>query len=85
MLQLTTKTVEETEQIGEQLGKLAGPGGMVVLLTGELGAGKTAFARGGVARGGLGGVTGPVTSPSFTLVEEHQGGGSPFITWMCIG
>ena len=49
MLQLTTKTVEETEQIGEQLGKLAGPG-MVVLLTGELGAGKTAFAR-GVARG----------------------------------
>ena len=26
MLQLTTKTVEETEQIGEQLGKLAGPG-----------------------------------------------------------
>ncbi len=69
MLQLTTKTVEETEQIGEQLGKLAGPG-MVVLLTGELGAGKTAFAR-GVARGL--GVKGPVTSPSFTLVEEHQG------------
>ena len=43
---------------------------MVVLLTGELGAGKTAFAR-GVARGLE--VTGPVTSPSFTLVEEHQG------------
>ena len=64
-----TATVVATEQIGEQLGKLAYPG-MVVLLSGDLGAGKTAFVR-GVARGL--GVKGPVTSPSFTLAEEHQG------------
>ncbi len=69
MLELTTKSVEETEMIGEKLGELARPG-MLVLLTGDLGAGKTAFAR-GVARGL--GVTGPVTSPTFTLVEEYAG------------
>jgi tRNA threonylcarbamoyladenosine biosynthesis protein TsaE len=69
VLQLTTSSVEETEVLGEKLGELARPG-MLVLLTGDLGAGKTAFAR-GVARGL--GVEGPVTSPTFTLVEEHQG------------
>lgn len=69
MLQLITTSVEETEKIGQKLGELARPG-MLILLTGELGAGKTAFAR-GVARGL--GVKGPVTSPSFTLVEEYNG------------
>ncbi|HHV06593.1 MAG TPA: tRNA (adenosine(37)-N6)-threonylcarbamoyltransferase complex ATPase subunit type 1 TsaE [Firmicutes bacterium] len=69
VFQLTTKSVEETEKIGHKLGELAEPG-MLILLTGDLGAGKTAFAR-GVGRGL--GVKGPVTSPSFTLVEEHHG------------
>ena len=69
VLQLTTNSVEETEMVGQKLGELARPG-MLVLLTGDLGAGKTAFAR-GVARGL--GVEGPVTSPTFTLVEEYAG------------
>ncbi|NMA55256.1 MAG: tRNA (adenosine(37)-N6)-threonylcarbamoyltransferase complex ATPase subunit type 1 TsaE [Firmicutes bacterium] len=69
MLQVITRSVEETEWIGTELGGLAFPG-MVVLLSGDLGAGKTAFAR-GVARGL--GVKGPVTSPSFTLAEIYCG------------
>lgn len=69
MLQLITTSVEETEHVGQKMGELV-RAGMLVLLTGELGAGKTAFAR-GVARGL--GVEGPVTSPSFTLVEEYHG------------
>ena len=69
MLRITTGSVKETEDIGEQLGKIAFPG-MVILLTGDLGAGKTTFAR-GIARGLN--VTSPVTSPTFTLIEEHYG------------
>jgi tRNA threonylcarbamoyladenosine biosynthesis protein TsaE len=44
--------------------------GDVVCLTGELGSGKTVFVQGAAA--GLG-VAGPVTSPTFTLVQEYRG------------
>lgn len=62
-------TVEETEAFAEKLAKALFPGA-VVALWGGLGAGKTAFVR-GLARGL--GVSGRVTSPTFTLVHEHHG------------
>jgi tRNA threonylcarbamoyladenosine biosynthesis protein TsaE len=68
-VQVTTKSAAETERIGALLGQNL-ERGMVVVLTGELGAGKTAFAR-GVARGL--GVRDPVTSPTFTLIQEYTG------------
>ncbi|MDI3522753.1 MAG: tRNA threonylcarbamoyladenosine biosynthesis protein TsaE [Bacillota bacterium] len=68
-MQVTTHSVAETDAIGTLLGEKL-ERGMVVALTGELGAGKTAFAR-GVARGL--GANGPVTSPTFTLIQEYAG------------
>jgi tRNA threonylcarbamoyladenosine biosynthesis protein TsaE len=65
----TTGSPEETEALGEKLGK-ALTAGAVVAYTGDLGAGKTAFTR-GVARGL--GVTDTVTSPTFTIVSEYEG------------
>ena len=61
--------VTETEALGEQLGEQL-RGGSVVAYFGDLGAGKTAFTR-GLARGL--GCTGRVTSPTFTIVNEHEG------------
>lgn len=60
---------KETEKFGRLLGSLLRPGD-VVCLYGELGAGKTVLAR-GIARGL--GVEGPVTSPTFTLINEYAG------------
>ena len=64
---------EETEALGSRLGALVTPG-TVIAYTGDLGAGKTAFTR-GLARGL--GVTGRVTSPTFTIVNEYEGGRMP--------
>ncbi|MFY9558561.1 MAG: tRNA (adenosine(37)-N6)-threonylcarbamoyltransferase complex ATPase subunit type 1 TsaE [Blastocatellia bacterium] len=65
-----THSPEETfalaKRIGEQL-----KGGEVFLLKGELGAGKTVFAKGLAA--GLGVDPSDVTSPSFTLINVHEG------------
>ena len=60
---------EETERIGETLGKTLRPGS-VVAYRGGLGMGKTAFTR-GLARGL--GCAGRVTSPTFTIVNEYEG------------
>lgn len=60
---------EETEQLGEQLGRTLRPGS-VVAYRGGLGMGKTAFTR-GLARGL--GCTCRVTSPTFTIVNEYSG------------
>lgn len=64
-----THDVDDTEAVGERLGRTLGAGD-VVGLTGELGAGKTSFIR-GVTRGL--GVRAPATSPTFVLVNEYQG------------
>jgi tRNA threonylcarbamoyladenosine biosynthesis protein TsaE len=61
---------EETESLGEQLGRVARHG-LVIALTGELGAGKTQLVK-GIARG-LGSAA-RVHSPTFTLVNEYGGG-----------
>ncbi len=62
-----------TEHIGEKLAERLRPGD-VVACTGGLGMGKTAFAR-GLARGL--GVTEPVTSPTYAIVNEYSGGRLP--------
>ncbi len=64
---------QETEALGEALAGKLGPGA-VVAFTGDLGAGKTAFVR-GMARGL--GITQRVTSPTFTIVNEYEGGRLP--------
>ena len=68
-----THSPEETENLGEALGRRL-PAGTVLAYRGELGAGKTAFTR-GLARGL--GFTEPVTSPTYTIVNEYLGGRLP--------
>src|SRR3954453_12691183 len=60
---------ERTEELGAELARTLRPGD-VVLVEGEMGAGKTTFVRG--AARALG-VTGPVTSPTFTLGNPYAG------------
>jgi tRNA threonylcarbamoyladenosine biosynthesis protein TsaE len=67
---LETTGEEETAAAGERLAPHLEPGA-IVLLHGELGAGKTAFVR-GLARG-LGIDPEDVSSPTFTLVQEYRG------------
>jgi tRNA threonylcarbamoyladenosine biosynthesis protein TsaE len=66
---VVTSSAAETETVGEHLGKRLQTGD-VVLLTGELGAGKTTFVR-GVTRGA--GSAAPVASPTFQLVRVYAG------------
>lgn len=63
----------ETEALGETLARRLGPGD-VVAYRGDLGAGKTAFTR-GLAQGL--GIVDRVTSPTFTIVNEYEGGRLP--------
>ena len=67
---MITGSETETEQAGEQLARQLAPGS-VVLLYGDLGAGKTAFVR-GLARG-IGADPDEVSSPTFTLIQEYAG------------
>jgi tRNA threonylcarbamoyladenosine biosynthesis protein TsaE len=67
---IITHSEAETSAAGERLGRRLGSGD-VVLLYGDLGAGKTAFVR-GLARG-LGASPDAVSSPTFTLVQEYGG------------
>jgi tRNA threonylcarbamoyladenosine biosynthesis protein TsaE len=67
----TTGSEEETADVARALAATLKPGS-VVLLSGQLGAGKTAFVRGLAA--GLGIDPDDVSSPTFTLVHEYRGG-----------
>jgi tRNA threonylcarbamoyladenosine biosynthesis protein TsaE len=67
---LLTSSEEETTAAGERFASRLRAGD-VVLLHGDLGAGKTAFVRGLAA--GLGAPPGDVSSPTFTLVQEYRG------------
>ena len=67
----TTESEEETADVARALAGTLQPGA-VLLLSGQLGAGKTAFVRGLAA--GLGIDPDEVSSPTFTLVHEYRGG-----------
>ena len=71
---INTSSVEETMKIGEMLGRKVSPG-MTICLTGDLGTGKTHFAK-GIAEGL--GIKDTITSPTFTIVNEYYEGRIPF-------
>ena len=68
-LELETASAVETEKVAGQLARQLAPGD-VVLVSGELGAGKTTFVRGACRALG---VTGRVTSPTFTIGHRYTG------------
>lgn len=69
MLACRTVTVDGTKSLGAAVAAIVDTGDVVVLV-GDLGAGKTAFVQGFAAALG---VTAPVTSPTFTLANRYQG------------
>lgn len=72
--EFTTRSEAETAEVARQLARSL-TAGSVVLLVGDLGAGKTAFVR-GLAEG-LGVPSEQVSSPTFTLIQEYRGGRLP--------
>ena len=72
-MEFITNSEDETEALGVRLAEALAPGA-VIAFTGGLGAGKTAFTR-GLARGL--GITDRVASPTFTIVNEYEGGRLP--------
>ena len=70
---IVTHGAGETRALGKKLAEYLKPGDVVILL-GDLGAGKSEFAR-GVARGL--GISGPVPSPSFTILNAYDEGSVP--------
>ncbi len=71
---IETNSPEETKQVGFKIGQEAKPGTVYALL-GDLGVGKTIFTK-GVAEGL--GITEPINSPTFTIVQEYENGRLPF-------
>ena len=69
MIQLTTSSAHETREVASKVAALVEPGDLI-LLVGELGAGKTTFVQG---FGRSLGVTEPITSPTFTVAREYEG------------
>lgn len=73
MMQITTHSADETQALGQKMASRLAPGDVIAYF-GDLGAGKTAFTR-GLAQGL--GITDPVTSPTYTIVNEYRGGRIP--------
>lgn len=69
-----TFSPEGTFRLGEELGRRAQPGELYTLV-GDLGVGKTVLTQGVAA--GLG-IQEPICSPTFTIVQEYEGGRMPF-------
>jgi tRNA threonylcarbamoyladenosine biosynthesis protein TsaE len=68
-MEIYTQNEAQTQAAAAELARRLAPGD-VVLVSGELGAGKTAFVRGALRALG---VTAPVTSPTFTIGQLYQG------------
>jgi len=73
MMTIETRSPEETFALAERIAEKAQPG-QIYTLDGDLGVGKTVFAQGIAA--GLG-ITEPVASPTFTIVQEYTSGRMP--------
>ena len=71
---IETHSAEETFELGKKIGQNAKPG-QLYCLTGDLGVGKTVFTQGLAA--GLG-ITEPVNSPTFTILQIYEEGRVPF-------
>ncbi|HJC12021.1 MAG TPA: tRNA (adenosine(37)-N6)-threonylcarbamoyltransferase complex ATPase subunit type 1 TsaE [Candidatus Blautia merdigallinarum] len=71
---IETNSAKETFQLGKKIGERALPG-QIYTLNGDLGVGKTVFTQ-GVARGLE--IQEPVNSPTFTIIQEYDGGRLPF-------
>ena len=74
-LEIITTSSEETIQLGEKLAKVL-PNGLTILLTGDLGAGKTTLVR-GIAKGLN--IPGVVQSPTFNIMKIYPKGDRPLI------
>lgn len=68
-----TQSAVETEALGAELAERLGPGDVVVV-SGEVGAGKTTLIRGACRALGI---EGPITSPTFTIGHRYEGGRLP--------
>ncbi|MGE5282777.1 MAG: tRNA (adenosine(37)-N6)-threonylcarbamoyltransferase complex ATPase subunit type 1 TsaE [Chloroflexota bacterium] len=73
MTVVETRSAAETEALGARLAAQLGAGD-VVIVSGEVGAGKTTLIRGACRALG---VEGPVTSPTFTIGHRYEGGRAP--------
>ncbi|MCR5754235.1 MAG: tRNA (adenosine(37)-N6)-threonylcarbamoyltransferase complex ATPase subunit type 1 TsaE [Acetatifactor sp.] len=71
---IETESAQETFAFGEKIGRECKPGEVYTLI-GDLGVGKTVFTQ-GVARGL--GIEGPVSSPTFTILQVYEEGRLPF-------
>jgi len=69
ILRARTKSVEQTKELGRALAELVRPGD-IILLAGDLGAGKTALTQG---LGAAMGVLETITSPTFTIASSYEG------------
>ena len=78
---IETNTERETYELGVEMGERA-TAGQVYTLIGDLGVGKTVFTKGLAA--GLG-ITEPVSSPTFTIVQIYEEGRLPFYHFDEIG